>query len=245
MLRDEATIYACGEEPEEIRSGSTGTETALMANPELNEPACALTNLLIGNRPGGHNILASHSFGRLPPITKLHLHSYHWRHTAESYRQVWDFFNLRVLVLDLMNIRDFFTTVSVDDLVNLHTIELMSDDNTNHDFAATRTPLVELFTRFEGLKVLRLKHVRWQEILPPRIIYGLGETLERLELQDIRELGDDDAVALSVVELERIRVHCPNLRCLDINWTLKLDEVSHSPLLIHDMLTGSPATEVS
>ncbi|KUJ18711.1 uncharacterized protein LY89DRAFT_732264 [Mollisia scopiformis] len=107
----------------------------------------------------------------------------------------------------------FLKTIPAEDLKDLYTFEIVSDEH-NWDIQGSKAPLVKLFGKFERLENLKFNHERWQELLPPSSICRLGANLKRLELRDMTWQD----VPLTVQELDHIRVHCPDLLFLAVNW---------------------------
>lgn len=162
---------------------------------------------------------------RFPPMITLKLEYLTWVYTQENYRQVWDFSRLESLTLDFCGLEGFLSSVSLDELANLHTFKILGSEET-HNYAALRPLLRDVLSNFNRLRRLDIAFTNWEQLMPlSSIIENLGDTIQWLRLRDWGE----QAVPISLEALSSLRVGCPNLRYLGLDWTEVESDVSLCP----------------
>lgn len=165
-------------------------------------------------------ILVKRVIQQMPPIVKLHLEDYP---RLETYR--WDLSQLRSLSIYLTDPDLFFGTVSINDLENIQDFELFAVEDYFDDIPETKAFLARLFPKFKQLRSFSIasNRVQWQQEVSPALIYGLGDSLESLTLHSMLIL---ETLPLLVEDLDRIRLGCPNIGFLSLDWTIDEREVS-------------------
>ncbi|KUJ07605.1 uncharacterized protein LY89DRAFT_677817 [Mollisia scopiformis] len=154
---------------------------------------------------------------RFPAVTHLSLIRYPWIHSASTYNNVWNFSKLEQLDLAEMNLLRFFEIVCAKDFENLHSLCLrVYLDERSRDIGMSVGSARAALRAIKKLKMLWIDHERWASIFPPILICEIGSSLQWLALHD--RTGPVNRRSMSVKDLWNIRVHCPSIYCLQIDW---------------------------
>ncbi|CZR50392.1 uncharacterized protein PAC_00264 [Phialocephala subalpina] len=95
---------------------------------------------------------------------------------------------------------------------------------TYSDPLIVRAGLDKLVRKFYRLEKLDVEYSRWQQVMQPSLVVRLGDGFQALTLRD-REINDVAPIPLE--DLNSLRVRCPNLIHLTLDWTPNRDDLAN------------------
>ncbi|KUJ07606.1 uncharacterized protein LY89DRAFT_766271 [Mollisia scopiformis] len=151
-----------------------------------------------------------------PPMRQLGLMSYIVTNPADEYALRWDFSRLDYLFLGKMDWVSFLTMVHPQSLSVLRQL-ILKHHIRNHNLEHPQDGMTHLFQRLNQLETLKVWDRRWHKVVPPALITQIGSSLRFLVLTGI--FNTSEYVSMSVMDLESIRIECPRISVLGIDWT--------------------------
>jgi hypothetical protein len=170
---------------------------------------------------------------KFPAMESLRLRGYTWDHAQSNVEQVWNFSRLRNLCLE-GSVDDFLKFAPIKQLAQLHFLSLSgfleSGPRSDTDGGSVQKLLRVLLEGLKELNKLVIEDTDWDICMPMDAIFALGSNLERLDLiQSERKFfiyGRMKLNFLSVMYLVQLRVSCPNLASLRLNFSVSSRKVS-------------------
>ncbi|KAI5463999.1 hypothetical protein BGZ63DRAFT_411855 [Mariannaea sp. PMI_226] len=160
---------------------------------------------------------------RMPRLFHLRLRSYDWQHSAEDVSRHWSFSRLESLQLVSVPVFNFLSSVSFDDLTNLHTLHV---DEYSHLSDRRQEATVSLHrlvkNHVRALKVLDITcHT---ELFPIDAILAHRHSLQHLRFRDHVGFADDheNCPTLSANYVEMLSRNLICVHTLELDMDIKM-----------------------